>query len=147
MLAFYGLIVMPLAFYPLSLMAKKMKKISFSSQEKNSDLTAHLSETFNNIEIIKANSTEDLETSKFSKHNKIFFDLNIRGVKINELVSPFMEILGSIALGFVVVVGGKLVIDGSMTVGTFFSFLTALMMLYTPIKALSKLFNELSYFK
>jgi len=142
MLAFYGLIVMPLAFYPLSLMAKKMKKISFSSQEKNSDLTAHLSETFNNIEIIKANSTEDLETSKFSKHNKIFFDLNIRGVKINELVSPFMEILGPIALGFVVVVGGKLVIDGSMTVGTFFSFLTALMMLYTPIKALSKLFNE-----
>jgi subfamily B ATP-binding cassette protein MsbA len=142
MLAFYGLIVMPLAFYPLSLMAKKMKKISFLSQEKNSDLTEHLSETFNNIEIIKANSTEDIETSRFKEHNKNFFNINIKAVKVNELVSPFMEILGSIALAVVVIVGGKLVINGEMTVGTFFSFLTALMMLYTPIKALSRMFNE-----
>jgi subfamily B ATP-binding cassette protein MsbA len=142
MLAFYGLIVMPIAFYPLSLMAKKMKKISFKSQEKNSDLTEHLSETFNNIEIIKANSTEDLETKRFAQYNKSFFQINIKAVKINEIVSPFMEILGSIALGIVVIVGGKLVIDDEMTVGTFFSFLTALMMLYTPIKALSNLLNS-----
>ena len=142
-LAFYGLVVMPLAFYPLSLMAKKVKKISFKSQEKNSDITAHLSETFNNIEIIKANSTEYLEVDDFSKHNKDFFKINLKAVKINELVSPFMEILGAIALAVVVTVGGKEVINGNMTVGTFFSFLTALMMLYTPIKALSSLFNQL----
>ena len=142
-LAFYGLVVMPLAFYPLSLMAKKVKKISFRSQEKNSDITAHLSETFNNIEIIKANSTEYLEVDDFSKHNKDFFKINLKAVKINELVSPFMEILGAIALAVVVTVGGKEVINGNMTVGTFFSFLTALMMLYTPIKALSSLFNQL----
>jgi len=142
-LAFYGLIVMPLAFYPLSLMAKKVKKISFKSQEKNSDITAHLSETFNNIEIIKANSTEYLEVDDFSKHNQEFFKINLKAVKINELVSPFMEILGAIALAVVVTVGGKEVINGNMTVGTFFSFLTALMMLYTPIKSLSSLFNQL----
>jgi len=142
LLAFYGLVVMPLAFYPLSLMAKKMKKLSFKSQEKNSDLTEHLSETFNNIEMIKANSTETYETNRFSKYNKEFFDLNIKGVKTNELVSPFMEILGSIALGIVVIGGGKLVINNEMSVGTFFSFLTALMMLYTPIKSLSSLINQ-----
>ena len=141
-LAFYGLIVLPLAFYPLSRLAKKMKKLSFRSQEKNSDLTEHLSETFNNIEIIKANSSEELETSKFAKHNKEFFEVNIKGVRTNELVSPFMEILGSVALAVVVIVGGKEVINGNMTVGTFFSFLTALMMLYTPVKSLSSLFNE-----
>ncbi|MCK5294774.1 MAG: ABC transporter ATP-binding protein [Arcobacteraceae bacterium] len=142
-LAFYGLVVMPLAFYPLSLMAKKVKKLSFKSQEKNSDITAHLSETFNNIEIIKANSTEQLELKEFSTHNQEFFNVNIKAVKINELVSPFMEILGAIALAVVITVGGREVIDGNMTVGTFFSFMTALMMLYTPIKALSTLFNKL----
>jgi subfamily B ATP-binding cassette protein MsbA len=142
-LAFYGLVVMPLAFYPLSLMAKKMKKLSFKSQEKNSDLTAQLSETFNNIEIIKANSTEKIELEKFTKHNCDFFKLNIKSVKINELISPFMEILGAIALAIVVTIGGKLVINGDMSVGAFFSFLTALMMLYTPIKTLSSLFNQL----
>ena len=142
-LAFYGLVVMPLAFYPLSLMAKKVKKLSFKSQEKNSDITAQLSETFNNIEIIKANSTEGLEINDFSKHNQEFFNVNIKSVKINELVSPFMEILGAIALATVITVGGREVINGNMTVGTFFSFMTALMMLYTPIKSLSSLFNQL----
>jgi subfamily B ATP-binding cassette protein MsbA len=142
-LAFYGLVVMPLAFYPLSLMAKRVKKLSFKSQEKNSDITAQLSETFNNIEIIKANSTESLELNDFSKHNQEFFNVNIKSVKINELVSPFMEILGAVALAVVISVGGREVINGNMTVGTFFSFMTALMMLYTPIKSLSSLFNQL----
>ena len=142
-LAFYGLIVMPLAIFPLSRMAKKVKILSFKSQEKNSDITAQLSETFNNIEIIKANSTENLEVNNFSKHNIEFFNVNIKAVKINELVSPFMEILGAIALAVVITIGGKEVIQGNMTVGTFFSFMTALMMLYTPIKALSSLYNQL----
>lgn len=142
-LAFYGLVVMPLAFYPLSLMAKRVKKLSFKSQEKNSDITAQLSETFNNIEIIKANSTEALEVIDFSRHNQEFFKVNLKSVKINELVSPFMELLGAIALATVITIGGKEVIEGNMTVGTFFSFMTALMMLYTPIKTLSSLFNQL----
>ncbi len=142
-LAFYGLVVMPLAFYPLSLLAKKMKKLSFKSQEKNSDITAHLSETFNNIEIIKANSTELMESERFEKHNKEFFNINIKSVKTNELVSPFMEILGAIAVAVVITIGGKQVIDGQITVGTFFSFMTALLMLYTPLKSISSLYNKL----
>lgn len=142
-LAFYGLVVLPLAFYPLSLLAKKMKKLSFKSQEKNSDITSNLSETFNNIEIIKANNTSQMELDRFKKYNKEFFSLNIRAVKTNELVSPFMEILGAVAVAVVITIGGKQVIEGEMTVGTFFSFMTALFMLYTPIKSLSSLFNKL----
>jgi len=142
-LAFYGLIVIPLVIYPLSFLAKKMKKLSFLSQEKNSDITSNLSETFNNIEIIKANGTEDLETDKFRKHNLESFNINIKGVKTNELVSPIMEILGAIAVAIVITIGGHQVIEGEMTVGTFFSFMTALFMLYTPIKSLSSLYNKL----
>ena len=142
-LAFYGLIVIPLIIYPLSLLAKKMKKLSFLSQIKNSDITANLSETFNNIEIIKANSTEDLETSKFQKHNQESFRLSIKAVKTNELVSPIMEILGAVGVAIVITIGGHQVISGEMTVRTFFSFMTALFMLYTPIKSLSSLYNKL----
>jgi subfamily B ATP-binding cassette protein MsbA len=142
-LAFYGLIVLPLIIYPLSKLAKKMKKISFSSQEKNSDLTAQLSESFNNIEIIKANSTEELELNKFKKHNYDFFRLNMKAVKTNELVSPFMELIGAVAFAVVVIVGGNQVINGELTAGTFLSFVAALFMLYTPIKSLSSLYNKL----
>ncbi|MDX3960289.1 ABC transporter transmembrane domain-containing protein [Aliarcobacter skirrowii] len=142
-LAFYGLVVLPLAFYPLSLLAKKMKKLSFKSQESNSDITSSLTESFNNIEIIKANSTEELEKKKFTILNMIFFKYNMKAVKTNELTSPLMEILGSLAFATVVVVGGLKVINGELTTGEFSSFIAALFMLYTPIKRLSKLYNSM----
>ena len=141
-LAFYGLIVMPLVIFPLSRLAKRMKKLSFKSQERNSDILAHLNEIFNNIEIIKASSSENLESSKFKVHNYEFFKVNLKGVKTNELVSPLMEIVGAIAIAIVITVGGNEVIEGRMSVGTFFSFMTALFMLYTPLKSLSSLYNQ-----
>ncbi len=142
-LAFYSLIIMPMAVYPLSLLAKKMKKISRMSQEKISDLTARLSEIFNNIEIIKANNASKYEHELFQQENQRYFRLNMKSVKINQLVSPLMETLGSIGVAVVIIVGGKEVIEGSMSVGSFFSFLTALFMLYTPIKRISGLYNRM----
>jgi len=142
-LAFYGLVVLPLAILPLTVLAKKMKKLSFRSQEKVSDITSHLSETFNNIEIIKANSTENLETDKFADHNKKFFEISIKSVKTNELVSPIMETLGAVAVAAVIIIGGQQVIDDKLSVGSFFSFMTALFMLYTPIKRISSLYNSM----
>ena len=142
-LAFYGLVVLPLAIYPLSVLAKKMKKLSFKSQESNSDITTSLNESFNNIEIIKANSTEKIEMTKFSVHNMIFFKYNMKSVKTNELTSPVMEIIGAFAFAAVILVGGSKVISGEITTGTFSSFVAALFMLYTPIKKISSLYNSM----
>jgi len=142
-LAFYGLIVLPLAIWPLSKLAKRMKKLSFKSQESNADITSSLSESFNNVEIIKANSTEEIEAKKFSIHNLNFFKYNMKAVKTNELTSPLMEIIGSLAFAAVILVGGSKVISGELTTGTFTSFIAALFMLYTPIKRLSSLYNKM----
>ena len=142
-LAFYGLIVLPLAIWPLSKLAKRMKKLSFKSQETNADITSSLSESFNNIEIIKANSTEEIEAKKFSIHNLNFFKYNMKAVKTNELTSPLMEIIGSLAFAAVILVGGSKVISGELTTGTFSSFIAALFMLYSPIKRLSSLYNKM----
>lgn len=142
-LALYFLVIMPLALYPLSILAKKMKKISKRSQEKISDITSHLSEIFNNIEIIKSNVGEKKELNRFKEHNKHFFNITIKSVKINELVSPLMEILGAIVIALVIIVGGNEVIEGKMSVGSFFSFMTALFMLYTPLKKVSSIYNKL----
>ncbi|KAB7885363.1 ABC transporter ATP-binding protein [Poseidonibacter ostreae] len=142
-LAFYGLVVLPLAIWPLSKLAKRMKKLSFKSQESNADITSSLSESFNNIEIIKANSTEEIEAKKFSIHNLNFFKYNMKAVRTNELTSPLMEIIGSLAFAAVILVGGSKVISGELTTGTFSSFIAALFMLYTPIKRLSSLYNKM----
>jgi subfamily B ATP-binding cassette protein MsbA len=142
-LAFYALIIMPLAIFPLSKLAKKMKKISRASQEKISDITAKLSEIFNNIEVIQANNAQKYETDIFANENKKYFNLTMKSVKVSELVSPMMETLGSIGVATVIMVGGMQVINDTMTIGSFFSFLTALFMLYTPIKRISGLYNKL----
>ncbi|QKF59150.1 ABC transporter ATP-binding protein [Aliarcobacter lanthieri] len=142
-LAFYGLVILPLAIYPLTRLAKRMKKLSFKSQESNSDITSSLTESFNNIEIIKANSTENIETKKFSVFNMIFFKYNMKAVKTNELTSPLMETLGAIAFGTVILVGGSKVVSGELTTGEFSSFIAALFMLYTPIKRISSLYNKM----
>ncbi len=142
-LSFFALIIMPLAVYPLSVLAKKMKKISFKSQEKTSDITSSLSEIFNNIEIIKANNAQSYEYEKFKNLNLNYFKLNMKGVRVSELASPLMEVLGSIGVAIVIIIGGREVINGDMSVGSFFSFLAALFMLYTPIKRISKIYNKM----
>ena len=141
-LAFYFLIIMPLALYPLSHLAKKMKKYSKLSQESTSSMTARIAEIFSNIEVIKSNSTQELEAKKFEVENQNVFKYLLKQVKVNALTSPIMEILGSIAIGVVIYIGGMEVIEGRMSVGSFFAFATALFMLYTPIKKISKLYNQ-----
>ncbi len=142
-LAFYFLIVMPLALLPLQMLAKRMKKYSKSSQESAADLTSRLTEMFNNIEIIKSNSSQQYEQDKFSKENLNFFELSIKQSKINALVSPVLEVFGSVAIAIAIFVGAHEVIADEMTVGSFFAFVTALFMLYDPIKKFSNIHNKM----
>ena len=141
-LAFFGLIIMPLALYPIILIAKKMRKTSKKMQEKNADLSAKLIEIFNNMEIIKANNGNKIELDEFSYQNKELFKLSMKTVRISELTSPLMETLGAIAVAGVIFVGGYKVIDGEISTGAFFSFVTALFMLYTPLKKVSNLYGK-----
>lgn len=142
-LAFYFLVIMPLALLPLQILAKKMKRYARRSQESNSDLTSRLTEIFNNIEVIKANSSQDFEQKRFSRENMNFFLLSIKQNMINALVGPTLEVFGSIAIAIAIFVGALQVMNDEITVGTFFAFVTALFMLYDPIRVLSKIHNQL----
>ncbi len=142
-MAILSLLFIPLAIKPLGILAKKMKRLSTQSQERLSDLTARLSEIFNNVEMIKAAAVETFESRRFEEENRHIFNVNLKAVKASALVSPIMEILGSLAAGLVIMYGGMEVIAGNMSVGSFFSFLTALFMLYTPIKRVSNIYNKL----
>ena len=141
-LAFYFLVIMPVAIFPLSRLAKKMRKYSKLSQESTADMTSRLGEIFSNIEVIKSHSSQPYEHERFATENQNVFRFIMKQVRTNALTSPVMEILGSVAIGAVIYIGGKEVIDGHMTVGAFFAFATALFMLYTPIKRLSSLYNK-----
>lgn len=142
-LAFFALFVLPLAIYPISRLAKNMKKVSRKSQEKISDISSALSEIFTNIEIIKANNAQEYEHKRFKSENSKFFNINLKATRIEQLVSPMMELIGSIGVAVVIIIGGKEVINGQLSIGAFFSFLTALFMLYTPIKRAVNIYNKI----
>ncbi len=141
-LAFYFLVIMPLAIFPLTKLANKMRKYSKLSQESTADMTTRLNEILSNIEVIKSHSSQNYERVRFEKDNQSVFRFLMKQVKTNALTSPVMETLGAVAIGIVIYVGGKEVIDGHMTVGSFFAFATALFMLYDPVKRLSSLYNK-----
>ncbi|WP_121756885.1 ABC transporter ATP-binding protein [Helicobacter felis] len=138
-LALVGLVIMPLAAFPLSKIIRKVKKLSKANQETNANMTARLSEIFHNIEVIKTSNGEILETQAFQKENEMFFKLGLKNIAVAEISSPLMELLGSLAIALVIYLGGLEVIRGHISVGAFFSFITALFMLYTPFKRLVRI--------
>lgn len=143
MLAFYSLVAMPLAVYPLILIAKRLKRLSHRSQEKNADVVTRLTEVFNNNEVIKANSTESFELQRFHDENWRFFRLNMKSVYTNELVSPLMEIFGSLGLAFVIYMGGRDVFDGKMSPGEFLAFFTAVGLTFQPLRRVSSIYGKI----
>jgi subfamily B ATP-binding cassette protein MsbA len=118
-----------------------MKKISHSSQQKNSDINSNLTEIFSNIEGIKAFNSEQFELEKFKSHNLDFFKINMKAIINNVLILPIMETFSAIAAAVVIIFGGQQVINGEITVGAFFSFLAALLMTTEPIKKISQRIN------
>ncbi len=142
-LAFYGLVVLPVAGYPLAVLGRRMKRLMHRSQQKDSDIASRLAETFNNMEIIKAHASEPYELERFHRDNLEFFRINMKGVRTRELTSPLMEFVGAIAVALVIIFGGSQVIDGRVDMGTFFSFATALFMVYTPLKRISLVYNKM----
>ncbi len=142
-LAFFALVVLPCAIFPLVHFARKLKKYARSIQETNSDLLSRLSEIFSNIELIKASNTQSKESEKFAKQNNELCRLNLKSTRIDALTSPLMEIIGSLGVAAVIIIGGREVIHGTMSVGSFFAFITALFAIYTPLKRLSSLYGKL----
>jgi len=142
-LAFFALIILPLMIIPISKISKKIKKLSRSSQEKNADLNTQLNEIFSNIETIKAYNAQEYEYNKFKTQNQNFFNINVKAVKTQALLSPFLETLNATVAAVVIIVGGQEVINGSLSVGGFFSFMTALFLMTDPIKKASNTYAQL----
>ena len=142
-LAFYSLILVPLIIYPLMAIARKLKKYSHRSQAKNADVVTRLTEVFNNSEIIKANATEEFEMKRFSEENWKFFKINMKSVYVGEMVSPIMEVIGAAGLAAVIFVGGHEVYNNNMSVGEFTAFLTAVGLVFQPIRRISSIYRRI----
>jgi len=136
-LAFWAVLVLPLAVFPFVYLGKKLRKLGRRGQSKIADIATFLQEIFSGVRVVKAFAREDEETRRFEKENERLVNISIRQVVVSELSSPVMELIGAVGAGLVIWYGGKEVIAGNSTPGTFFSFMAALVMLYDPVKKLN----------
>ncbi len=141
--AFVCLVVIPLAMIPINLIIKKIKKYSRTIQEKNADITSKLNEIFNNVEVIKASNGEKVEYQSFYTQNMQFFKINMKAVRVGELTTPIMELLGAIMLGCVVYMAIIDISQNKLSVAQFSSFVGALFFIYTPLKRLVNLYAQM----
>ena len=142
-LAFYALIVLPVVIVPLIIIARRLKKLSLHSQEKNADIVNRLSEVFNNAEVIKLNATEKFEEKRFNDENRRFLHINMKAVYTSDIAGPFMEIVGAAGLAAVIYMGGHEVYADKMTVGEFTAFLTAVGLVFQPIRRISTIYAKM----
>jgi len=142
-LAIIAMFVFPLTIYPIAKFGGKMRNIATRTQVTIGSLTTLLQETISGTRIVKAFNMEEYENRRFAKENEHLFKLAMKSVSVSAVSSPFMEFLGGIGIAAIIFYGGYQVIKGVSTPGTFFSFLTALIMLYEPVKRLTNVNNTI----
>jgi subfamily B ATP-binding cassette protein MsbA len=145
-MAIVAMVVFPLTIYPIAKFGRKMRKIATRTQVTMGSFSSLLQETISGVRIVKAFGMEDYENKRFGKENERLFRLMMKSISVKAISSPFMEFLGGIGVAAIIYYGGYQVIKGASTPGSFFSFLTALIMLYEPIKRLTDVNNTIRVF-
>ena len=138
-LAFVSLIFIPMAAVPIVVFGKKFRRISTNYQQGMAEASNFLNETIRGTRIVKAFCMEEQEKKLFSKKMQYLFDTLMTETRFRSLSHPLIEFLGGIGMALILWFGGMQVLEGNSTPGTFMSFLTALVMLYEPVKGVSKI--------
>ena len=138
-LALFSLIILPLAFISIVFFGRIFRRLSTRSQEETAKVSNILHETITGNRIVKAFGMEEYEGKRFRRQATKLFDVIIQDARFRSLQHPYMEFIGGIAIALIIWFGGNEVIKGTATPGTFFSFLTALIMAYDPVKGVSRI--------
>jgi len=142
-LAIIGVGIMAVAITPVTLIRKKIKKVSNATMVVGGDMTTNFNETFAGNKIMTAYNLQKLQNEKFENQIKTQFDLTISLTKRVGWMSPIMYFICSIGIALVMFYGNHLIISGQMTAGSFASFVTSLLLLYKPVKDLGRTLTDL----
>jgi subfamily B ATP-binding cassette protein MsbA len=134
LVAFLGF---PLAVYPIYKLGRKLRNLSFKNQEMAAKFNSQMSDTLQYSKLVKAYHCEEFEVKRMSVIVDSIYKMGKKLSRISLISSPFVESLAGFGVAAVIWYGGHQVISGKTTPGAFFSFFTAMMMAYRPLKAVS----------
>jgi len=139
LLALVSFFVFPLAIHPIIGIGRRIRRVSANTQAEIGQLTTLLNQTFQGARHVKAYGMEGYEERRASGLFERLFALVDRAGRTRSRASPMMETLGGAAIAVVILYGGHQVISGARTPGALFSFITALLLAYQPLKSLANL--------
>jgi ATP-binding cassette, subfamily B, bacterial MsbA len=138
-LALLTVAVLPAAAVTVRAIGRKLYTINKRTQEKIAELNVVLQESFAGIKIVKAFGRERLERDRFDEVNDRLLRLALKNQRTDQAGDPLMEIVGAVGLMGALWYGGYRVISGGLTPGEFFSFTAAVLLLYAPVRQLSRM--------
>ena len=142
-LALIAFVVFPVSLWPIVRIGQRMRRVSADTQAQMAELTTLLDETFQGARVVKAYGMEAYEVGRAENIVNRIFRLIWKAAKVRSLSRPVMETLGGIAVAAIILYGGLQVIAGATTAGTFFSFITAMLLAYQPMKNIANLNSNL----
>lgn len=142
-LAIIGVTVMGIAITPVTLIRKRIKKVSNANMVVSSDMNTNFNETFAGNKIVTAYNLQGEQNNKFENQINEQFHLVMSLTKKVGWMSPIMYFVCSIGIALVMAYGNHLILSGQMTAGSFASFVTSLLLLYKPTKTLGNTLTSL----
>jgi subfamily B ATP-binding cassette protein MsbA len=140
-LALIAIAVFPAVAVAVRAIGRQLYKINRRAQQKIAELNVVLQESFTGSKIVKAFGRERLEQDRFNQVNDRLLALALKDRRVDEMAEPLMEVLGAVAIMGALWYGGYRVIAGALTPGEFFSFTAAVILLYGPVRQLSRMVN------
>lgn len=135
-LAIIAVFVLGCAMIPLLKIKSTIKGVYNKSEGENAKVLTTYNEAFAGNKIVAAYNLYDLKSKQFKHLIDTVFGLRMKITQHIGWLSPMMHIIVSVGIGAVIGLGSFLIVSGKLTAGQFVSFITALIMLYTPIKGL-----------
>ena len=142
-LSLLSIVAIPLSLYPMVRFGNRLRRIATTGQERTADMATTLQETLTGIRIVKGFTREAAEDQRFARFNEAYFRTTMKSTQVSAITSPVLEAVGVIGLAGIIWYGGWQVIQGVMTPGTFFSFITAVFLVYAPLKRLASANNTI----
>lgn len=135
-LAIIGVTILGIAMAPVALIRKKVKSVSNATMVVGGGLTTTFNETFSGNKIVNAYNLQENQNQLFEDQINTQFSLAMSLTKRVGWLSPVMYLIASIGIAMVMAYGNHLIMTGALTIGSFASFVTSLLLLYKPIKGL-----------
>ena len=142
-LAIIGVTIMAIAITPVTLIRKRIKKVSNATMVVGGNMATNFNETFAGNKIMTAYNLQDDQNEKFDNQIHEQFTLAMSLTKRVGWMSPIMYFVCSIGIALVMAYGNHLILSGQMTAGSFASFVTSLLLLYKPTKTLGNTLTNL----